>query len=120
MLRCFGSRHDGWGKSGNGGIVDMNNDNGKSEGISPSVDAEVRFDVGVSKSIDENIVEFDVPDVASLFQAIESFMQMTSARGSVFISGRLLHENGFFEFAVEVGTDDIDLVNFPVLRSGKS
>ena len=59
----------------------MNNDNGKCEGISPSVDAEVRFDVGVSKSIDENIVEFDVPDVASLFQAIESFMQMTSARG---------------------------------------
>ena len=116
----FRRRHDGRGKSGDGRIIDVNDDDGKTELVFANVNTEVGFDSSVPENVDEDIIEFDVSDAASLFQAIESFMQMTSARGSVFISGRLLHENCFFEFAVEVGTDDIDLMNFPVLRSGKS
>ena len=46
-------------------------------------------------------------------------MQTTSARSSVFITGRLLHEDSFFEFTVEVSTNDIDLMNFPILGSSE-
>ena len=96
----------------------MNDDDGKSEGILLDVDTEVRLDASVPKCIDENIIELDVPDTASLLKTIEGFVQMTSARYSVFIAGRLFHEDGFLQFSVEACTNNVELVNFPVLGSG--
>ena len=113
----FGSRHDGWGKGGNGRVVDMNDDNREAERIPSNVNAEVGFNASISKSVDENIVEFDVPNAASLLKTIEGLMQTTSAGCSVFIAGRLFHEDSFLQFAVEVCTNNVDLVDFPVLGS---
>ena len=57
-------------------------------------------------------------NVASLLKAIEGLMQMTSTGCSAFIAGRLFHENSFLQFAVEVCTNNVNLVDFPVLGSG--
>ena len=105
----FGSRHDGRGKGRNGGVIDVDDNNGKTERVSSNINAEIRFDMSISKGVNEDIVELDVPNMASLLKAIEGLMQMTSAGCSTFIAGRLFHKDSFLQFAVEVCTNNVDL-----------
>ena len=87
----------------------MNDDDGKTKLVFANINTEVGFNSSVPKNVDEDIIELDVPDAASLLKTIEGLVQTTSARCSVFIAGRLFHKNGFLQFAVEVCTNNVDL-----------
>ena len=45
-----------------------------------------------------------------MLEAVESFAKSTGSRITIFIAGRLPCIDDFFEFAVEVGSDDDDLI----------
>ena len=55
-----------------------------------------------------------------MLEAVESFVKSTGSRRTIFIARKVPCIHSFFGFAVEVGSDDVHLMDFPVVGSGES
>ena len=75
--------------------------------------------MGIGECVDKEIIEFNIPNASILLEAVESFVKSTGPRRTIFIARKVPCIHSFFESAIEVGLDDIHLVDFPIIGSGE-